>query len=129
MSFDREDFLKSAAADRLKQRLAALPNLMLLEQAEVAASNLTGDPGWDLLLRVLQAAIDKTSKQADDCVRQLTNPAIAEDVDVRLIRQRLLLLNERIACWTAVMAVPKQLQTESKEAIDLVASIMPDDGK
>ncbi len=126
MTFDREDFVKAAADARWKARIAAMPSLALLEQAEVSADNLTHDPHWDLFLRVLQAAIEKTTAQADDCVRQLANPSVVNEDDLRLIRQRLLLLNERIACWTSVISLPKQIHDEAGEAMDLVAKLMPE---
>ena len=90
--------------------------LGVLQQAEVATRNLTGDPLWDRFLSYIQTALDVTQDQLVGFQEVLASPQVVKLEDNLAAKISVIQCKERIATLEAIIALPKDLQDAGEKA-------------
>lgn len=105
---------------------ADLRHLRALQQAEVAANNLTGSPEWDVFLSYVQHAVKETTEQRDAWQRRLNAPDVVDHTELLKIKIAIAECNARIDAWTVAIALPADIKRNGNKAKDLMARLKPE---
>ena len=127
MPFDRSDFTRSLAEAKAKQAQQTMESLRQMQQASVEAEKLTGDPMWDRFLTYVQAAIENTRRWVESMKAMLEDPNLVGADDVARIRINIMLGNERIRAWQAMIDMPKEMIEKGEEAANMLMELAPEE--
>jgi hypothetical protein len=122
VTIDRGDYTALSERRAQERQQAQKPVLQWLEQAEVAAEQLTGDPNWDLFLRLMQAALEETERAAESCMARLYDTALSRS-GMEQARLLALLCRERANILRAVIEIPADLKRSGEEARGVLARL------
>jgi len=120
MNFQKEEFDALNAERRLADIGRNRFRLELLNQAEVKAKHLTGDPHWDMFLSYIQGAIETTQRQLEGFEAALGSPDLVNTDEIMKAKISVIRCRERIAAWVAVMELPNELRAGGVEARGLL---------
>lgn len=90
--------------------------LTKMEQAAVPQEALTNDNNWNIYLQMLQSWVEATEAQIEIFERQLRSPELVNPDQTAMIKNYLLMCDERLAVLQSVMALPGQIIESGKEA-------------
>lgn len=115
----RDEFHRSAPQRQIGE--PEIHRLRVLQQAEVSADRLTGDPDWDVFTSYIQAAIDSTEKQKRAAEDRLRAPDVVDHLEILRIKIALAECVARIEAWTAAVRLPALIKKSGSDAKDLMA--------
>ena len=118
MSFDREDF-QALLAKRAQQAPRAGQSSEALLQAAVEAKYLTGSEYWDLYLRYIQSAVERSQAVEQQLMYALASPGLVEHEKIIAVKMQLLECRARIEAWESAMELPKLLMERGAEVEEL----------
>ena len=118
MSFDREDF-QALLAKRAQQAPRAGQGSGALLQAAVEAKYLTGSEYWDLYLRYIQSAVERSQAVEQQLMYALASPGLVDHEKIIAVKMQLLECRARIQAWGSAMELPKLLMERGAEVEEL----------
>ena len=121
--FDRGDFDAYVAQRASKRMNGSRAALEQIQQAQVRMENLTGDPDWDLFLSYIEAAIQRTEKEAVAHLDQLGSPMTVNVDEIMQLKMALHGCKGRISAWRAILDLPKDIKASGEQAKDLLERI------
>lgn len=108
---------------KAKKRESVQQSLGMLEQAEVSHKSLTGFPEWDLYLQELQARLESARKAKESFSAELESPETVDPIEERRLKNRILILTERIGTLDACINLPTDILKQAQDARDSLAKL------
>ena len=99
------------------------PELQALQRAALAASQVTGDEDWDLLLSIINKRIEDLQKQKESYVDRLLNSDNFTTEDLIDEKLAVRLLGREIEALTWVIELPKDIMEKGDYSKQLLESI------
>ena len=128
MTYERDEYRQVLAEQQAKVAAngAQRDHLVLLSQAAVNASNMTGSTEWDVFLQFLQSHADrvKASRVALDEV--LKDPRVTSDEDMRRAKIQYIEADAIVRTLEAVISLPSDIIESGDKARDLLARMGSD---
>lgn len=87
---------------------------LLLKQSAVEHEKLINDPKWTIFQQELQTLTNEAKECLNGLKNELDDPRLT-DPEVRLMRSKIFILNERIGTLNMVIDLPKKIIQDVKE--------------
>jgi len=121
MTADRDDFI--ALMKRANRGVAVKQppvDLRAIQQAAVQAEYLTGSEYWDIFLRYIQSAVDRSKGIENQLMETLASAQMVEHTQWLKTKIALLECRARVEAWESVMQLPKDLIDNGGRADELL---------
>ena len=126
MAFDRSEYKE--LENRKKHDGTVRPTnnsemLAMMQQSAIKMEQMVRDENWNYFMTLLQSSIDKTKSDRENFFRQLTSPDVSSSELISLLRNYIILSDERIKTLEAVLLLPKQIIENGENAKIVLSEI------
>ena len=126
MAFDRSEYKE--LENRKKHDGTVRPTnnsemLAMMQQSAIKMEQMTRDENWNYFMTLLQSSIDKTKLDRANFFQQLTSPDVSSNELISLLRNYIILSDERIKTLEAVLLLPKQIIENGENAKIVLSEI------
>jgi hypothetical protein len=108
MTADLEDYRAFLAREAAKKAVPAATS-EVLQQAAVQAEYLTGSEYWDIFLRYLQSAVERSQSVEAHLLESLGSPTLVDHDAILKVKMQLLEVRARMEAWETAMGLPNLL--------------------
>jgi hypothetical protein len=115
-------FRKSLRETDAKRARENASSLRQMAQGEVAANLLTGDPNWDVFLRLVQAKIEECEAAAKESTEKAMDPDLDPNM-VFLFKTPAIRYLECARALLWVLGIPKAIKDDALEAKEILEEL------
>ncbi len=118
--WDREEVMAAAMRGQRAPKNGNRVTLQQLQQAQVEADKLTGDPHWDLFLSYVAAAAERAEQAAENIKSLILQPNMVGHDELMMAKIELAEAEAQARAWRQVIALPADIRESGEQAKTLL---------
>lgn len=127
MTYEYSDWLKLNTVARKQANGAHRDHLVLLSQAAVNATNMTGSTEWDIFLQFLQSQAERVKEGRAALETIMKDPRVTSDEDMRRAKIEYIEADAIVRTLEAVISLPSDIIESGAKARDLLSRMEGDE--